>query len=102
MGTFFCGIIDVFLSKIGQKLTLNVTLFSYGPVYEDIIFFSNVTHYHSIRMSLTGFYRSERQPGINRSDLLWGRSDLSLKTNNLSVYKCLKMNKSLYLLNCHT
>ena len=75
-----------------------VTLFSYGPVYKHIIYiFSNVTRYHSIRISLTGFYRSERQPGINRSDLLWGRSDLSLKTNNLSVYKCLKMKKSLYL-----
>ena len=80
-----------------------VTLFSYGPVYKHIIYFvSNVTRYHSIRISLTGFYRSEREPGIESSDLLWGRYELSLKTNNISVYKCLQMNKSLYLLKCHT
>ena len=63
-----------------------VTLFSSGPVYKHIIyFFSNVTRYHSIRTSLTSFYRSERQPGVERSDPLWGHSDPSLKTNNLML-----------------
>ena len=53
-----------------------VTLFNYGPVYKAIIYiFSNVTRYHLISISLTGFYCSERQPGVDSSEHLWGHSE---------------------------